>query len=144
MLDFGSEAMLPTAAFWERRLGEAYALRQRLGLTGTAQSTTPPPHQATNVFRLVHAEGDGLPGLIIDVYGDTAVVQAHSVGMYMARPAIAAALQVVFGPALRAIYDKSAETIPGNIVPDARNGYLWGAADGAEHLVLENGHRFCH
>ncbi len=142
MLDFGPGAMLPTAAFWEKRLGEAYQLRQRLGLTGTYALAHPGPAPATNVFRLVHAEGDGLPGLIIDVYGDTAVVQAHSVGMYLARPQIAKALQVVFGPALRAIYDKSAETIPGNIVPDAHNGYLWGAADGAEHLVLENGHRF--
>ncbi len=133
MLDFGPEAELPTASFWEDKLGNAYRLRQRLALTGTAD---------TNVFRLVHAEGDGLPGLIIDVYGDTAVVQAHSVGMYRARPEIAAALQVVFGDKLRAIYDKSAETVPGNAVPDAKNGYLFGESSGTEHVVLENGHQF--
>jgi len=133
MLDFGPDAALPTPDFWEAKLGNAYRLRQGLGLTGTAD---------TNVFRLVHAEGDGLPGLVIDVYGDTAVVQAHSVGMYRARPEIAAALQAVFGPKLRAIYDKSAETVPGNAVPDAQNGYLLGTGSGAEHLVLENGHRF--
>ena len=77
MLDFGENSALPSPAFWEKKLGDAYQLRRRLGLTGTAD---------TNVVRLVHAEGDGLPGLIIDVYGDVAVVQAHSVGMYRARP----------------------------------------------------------
>ncbi len=133
MLDFGPAAELPTAAFWEDKLGNAYRLRQRLGLTGTAD---------TNVYRLIHAEGDGLPGLVIDVYGDTAVVQAHSVGMYRARPEIAAGLRAVYGEQLRAIFDKSAETVPGNAVPDAQNGYLYGESSGTEHVVLENGHRF--
>ena len=134
MLDFGPAAELPTPAFWARKLREAYQLRQRLGLTGTA---------GTDVFRLVHAEGDGLPGLIIDVYGATAVVQAHSVGMYRARPDIAAALQAVFGNQLRAIYDKSAETVPASAVPEgAVNGYLLGQRTGQEHLVTENGHQF--
>jgi 23S rRNA (cytosine1962-C5)-methyltransferase len=133
MLDFGAEANLPSPAFWESKLREAYQLRQRLALTGAGD---------TDVYRLVHAEGDGLPGLIIDVYGDVAVVQAHSVGMYRARPQIAAALQRVLGDQLRAVYDKSAETIPGNIVGDAKNGYLLGESSGQEHLVRENGHRF--
>lgn len=133
MLDFGPEAALPTPDFWVRKLGNAYQLRQRLALTGAA---------GTNVFRLVHAEGDGLPGLIIDVYGDVAVVQAHSVGMYRARPDIAGALQTVFGDKLRAIFDKSAETVPGNAVPEAKNGYLFGESTGTEHLVTENGHQF--
>jgi len=133
MLDFGPNAVLPTPAFWESRLREAYLLRQRLGLTGTAD---------TNVYRLVHAEGDGLPGLIIDVYADVAVLQAHSVGMYHARHEIAAALQAVYGPALRAVYDKSAETVPGNVAAEAKNGYLLGESTGREHVVLENGHQF--
>jgi 23S rRNA (cytosine1962-C5)-methyltransferase len=133
MLDFGTEAGLPTAAFWEKKLREAYQLRQRLALTGAGD---------TDVYRLIHAEGDGLPGLIIDVYGDVAVVQAHSVGMYHARPQIAAALQAVLGDQLRAVYDKSAETVPGNIVADAKNGYLLGESTGHEHLVRENGHQF--
>ena len=133
MLDFGPAAELPTPDFWVKKLANAYALRQRLALTGTAD---------TNVFRLVHAEGDGLPGLIIDVYGDVAVVQAHSVGMYRARPELASALQVVFGDRLRAIYDKSSETVPGNAVGDAKNGYLFGESTGAEHIVHENGHQF--
>jgi 23S rRNA (cytosine1962-C5)-methyltransferase len=133
MLDFGTEAQLPDAAFWEQKLRNAYQLRQRLGLTGTGN---------TNVYRLIHAEGDGLPGLIIDVYGDTAVVQAHSAGMYKARPLIAAALQAVLGENLRAIYDKSAETVPAKAAPDAQNGYLLGESTGQEHVVEENGHRF--
>ncbi|MGI4870732.1 MAG: class I SAM-dependent rRNA methyltransferase [Janthinobacterium lividum] len=132
MLDFGPEAALPTPDFWVSKLTNAYQLRQRLGLTGTAD---------TNVFRLVHAEGDGLPGLIIDVYGDVAVVQAHSVGMYRARPDIAAALQVVFGEKLRAVYDKSSETVPGHLGA-AGNSYLFGESTGQEHLVTENGHQF--
>ncbi|WP_375416853.1 class I SAM-dependent rRNA methyltransferase [uncultured Hymenobacter sp.] len=140
MLDFGSAAQLPDAGFWEQKLGEAYRLRQRLGLAGANGGGR--ESVQTNVFRLVHAEGDGLPGLIIDVYGDVAVVQAHSVGMYRARPAIAAALQAVFGAGLRAIYDKSAETVPAAAAPGAVNGYLFGASTGQEHLVSENGHQF--
>ena len=140
MLDFGADAALPDAAFWEQKLRAAYQLRQRLGLTGEAhRADTAAP---TNVYRLVYAEGDGLPGLIIDVYGDTAVVQAHSLGMYHARPEIAAALQAVYGDKLRAIYDKSAETLPGKAAPDAPNGYLLGESTGQEHLVTENGHQF--
>ena len=150
MLDFGADAALPDAAFWENKLRAAYQLRQRLGLTGDApaegyvESHEPmvPAVAPTNVYRLAHAEGDGLPGLIIDVYGDTAVVQAHSLGMYHARPEIATALQAVLGSRLRAVYDKSAETLPGPAAPDARNGYLLGESTGREHLVTENGHQF--
>ena len=150
MLDFGPEATLPDAAFWESRLRNAYQLRQRLGLAGQILTDSHPEQSPilssthspiTNVYRLAHAEGDGLPGLIIDVYGDTAVVQAHSAGMYHARPQIVAALQAVV-PGLRAIYDKSAETVPAKAAPAAQNGYLLGAATGQEHVVTENGHRF--
>ena len=140
MLDFGPDSQLPDAPFWERKLANALALRQRLGLAENHPSV--PAQPLTNVFRLVHAEGDGLPGLIIDVYGDVAVVQAHSVGMYRARPAIAAALQAVFGADLRAIFDKSADTVPGNAVPNPQNGYLFGESTDEEHLVSENGHQF--
>ncbi|MBC6610501.1 class I SAM-dependent rRNA methyltransferase [Hymenobacter sp. BT507] len=132
MLDFGPDAQLPEAAFWEEKLRNAYQLRQGLALTGQGN---------TNVYRLAHAEGDGLPGLIIDVYGDVAVVQAHSAGMYRARPHIAAALQAVV-PGLRAVYDKSAETVPAKAAPGAQNGYLFGESSGQEHIVHENGHRF--
>ena len=132
ILDFGPAAQLPDAAFWETRLRNAYQLRQSLGLTGTGN---------TNVYRLTHAEGDSLPGLIIDVYGDVAVVQTHSAGMYKARPLVAAALQAVI-PGLRAIYDKSAETVPAKAAADAQNGYLLGESTGHEHVVVENGNSF--
>lgn len=132
MLRFGADAELPDASFWEEKLRNAYQLRQRLGLTGSGD---------TNVYRLAHAEGDGLPGLIIDVYASVAVVQAHSAGMYHARPLIAAALQKVV-PGLQAIYDKSAETVPAKAAPDAQNGYLFGASTGREHIVHENGRPF--
>ena len=135
MLDFGPAAELPTPAFWVEKLANAYQLRQRLGLATPGTSDT-------NTYRLVHAEGDGLPGLIIDVYDDVAVVQAHSVGMYRARPELADALQVVFGDKLRAIYDKSAETVPGQTGSEGQNGYLFGSSSGHEHLVTENGHQF--
>ncbi|MBG8556359.1 class I SAM-dependent rRNA methyltransferase [Hymenobacter guriensis] len=132
MLSFGPEAQWPDAAFWKEKIRNAYQLRQGLGLTGTGN---------TNVYRLAHAEGDGMPGLIIDVYGDTAVVQTHSAGMYKARPLIAQALQAVI-PGLRAIYDKSAETVPAKAAPGAQNGYLFGEGSGQEHIVQENGHPF--
>ncbi|KAA9333046.1 class I SAM-dependent rRNA methyltransferase [Hymenobacter busanensis] len=133
MLAFGPDVpAVADEAFWTEKLQNAYRLRHSLGLTGEG---------ATNVYRLVHAEGDGVPGLIIDVYGDVAVVQAHSAGMYLARPHIAKALQTAV-PGLRAIYDKSAETVPQKAAPGAQNGYLFGESTGHEHLVQENGHRF--
>ena len=139
MLNFGPAAELPTPAFWAEKLANAYQLRQRLGLVNPSTKHQQP---STNTYRLVHAEGDGLPGLIVDVYDDVAVVQAHSVGMYRARPEIAAALQVVLSNKLRAIYDKSAETTPGAAGGDGQNGYLFGESTGREHLVTENGHQF--
>lgn len=151
MLDFGAQAMAPDATFWENKLRNAYELRQRLGLTsrgakppqqGVENAPQPSGNNATDVYRLIHAEGDGLPGLIVDVYGDVAVLQAHSAGMYLARPQIAEALKAVLGDKLRAIYDKSAETVPAKAVPEAQNGYLFGSSTGTEHLVHENAHPF--
>ncbi|RTQ48466.1 class I SAM-dependent rRNA methyltransferase [Hymenobacter gummosus] len=132
MLSFGPEAALIDADFWVEKLRNAYQLRHSLGLTGQG---------STNVYRLVHAEGDGVPGLIIDVYGDVAVVQAHSAGMYLARPHIAAALRQAV-PGLKAIYDKSSETVPQKAAPGAQNDYLFGQSSGQEHVVQENGHQF--
>ncbi|MBR1732986.1 MAG: class I SAM-dependent rRNA methyltransferase, partial [Alloprevotella sp.] len=84
-------------SFWHRRLSQAFALRQTLGLIGGGG----------DIYRLVHGEGDRLPGLIIDIYGHTAVMQAHSVGMHTCRHEIAAALSEVAGGELSAIYYKS-------------------------------------
>lgn len=142
LFDFGPGAQLASPAFWELRLRNAYQLRQRLGLAPTGRPAASGQQPATTVFRLVHGEGDGLPGLIIDVYGDVAVLQAHSPGMYRARHEVAAALKSVLGDALGAIYDKSAETVPAQAAPDACNGYLLGEASGHEHLVGENSHQF--
>lgn len=122
------------AAFWERRVREAYEVRKALGLTDS---------QETTCYRLVHGEGDNLPGLIVDMYGTTAVIQAHSVGMYIARTEIAEALKTVYGPdKLTAVYDKSAGTIPPKSGIEAVDGYLFGTSSAANTVVKENGNRF--
>lgn len=118
-------------AWWQDRLQKAYALRGALGLTDNAQ---------TDCYRLVHGEGDNLPGLIVDIYGPTAVMQCHSVGMYRSREVICSALRALYGDKLTAVYDKSSGTVPFKAGLDARDGYLWGEADAQP--VLENGNRF--
>ena len=104
-------------AFWHKRLSVAYELRRSLGLTGRKDH---------NIFRLVHGEGDNLPGLVIDVYGRTAVMQAHSVGMHCDREAIAEALRGVMGDTISGIYYKSETTLPFKADIDRGNGYIWG------------------
>lgn len=120
------------AAFWTRRIAEAYRLRRALGLTDNPETTC---------YRLVHGEGDGLPGLIVDIYGTTAVMQAHSVGMYLERERIAEALKTVYGDKLTAVYDKSSGTIPPKSGIEAVDGYLIGGSD-AQTTVRENGNQF--
>jgi 23S rRNA (cytosine1962-C5)-methyltransferase len=117
--------------FWTQKIQNAYEYRQNIGIIG---------NEATNCYRLIHAEGDGLPGLIIDIYGDTAVVQCHSIGMFRVRKEIAKALQNVFGTALKAIYDKSKETLPKKFGLGIENSYLLGEAGNA--VVIENTCRF--
>ena len=118
--------------FWNKKISAAFELRRSLRLTD---------QEDTNVYRLVYAEGDGLPGLIIDVYGQTAVLQAHSIGMWQARMDIARALMEVMGERLSAVYDKSAESIPAKGVSEVTNGYIFGEGSGRGE-VLENGSRF--
>ncbi len=117
--------------FWKQRLTAARQYRQALGLIKNDQ---------TNCYRLVHAEGDGLPGLIIDVYAKTAVVQCHSIGMHRDRALIAQALVETSDDDLTAVYDKSRETLPGNYAREMQNGYLLGGS--GPGAVLENGHSF--
>lgn len=119
-------------AWWCARIGEAYALRRAEGLTDSGTTTC---------YRLVHGEGDGLSGLVIDVYGRTAVVQCHSVGMYRSRSAIASALREIYGDRLDAVYDKSSQTVPYKANLGAIDGYLYGSHAGRE-TVLENGLKF--
>lgn len=118
-------------AFWKDRLGVAYALRQSLGLVG---------REDTNTYRLVHGEGDSLPGLVIDIYAHTAVMQAHSVGMHQARHQVAEALREVMGDRLRNIYYKSEATLPFKANLDSEDGYLLGGD--TDELPIENGLRF--
>lgn len=119
------------AAFWERRLQAALNARRTIGLVD---------NPLTDSYRLVHGEGDCLPGLIIDIYGDTAVVQAHSVGMHVCREDIADALVSVMGSKLHNIYYKSETTLPFKAGLHEQNGYLRGAL--TDDVALENGLRF--
>ena len=129
MLSFRKEK--PQADFWRQKLSDALALRGSAGL----------PNAATNAFRLVHAEGDGLPGLIIDCYNDVLVVQAHDAGMHLDRHAIAEALQQVFSGNLSAVYYKSQSTLPGKMRERGADEYLFGGTS-ATNIVLEYGNRF--
>ncbi len=131
VLTFEREAI--DAAWWRRRLEVAYDVRRTLHLADNAETTC---------YRLVHGEGDSLPGLVVDIYGTTAVVQCHSVGMYRARMEIAAAIRAVYGERIAAIYDKSSQTVPYKAGLGAVDGYLWGRADNPQQVVLEHGERF--
>ena len=105
------------ADFWQRRLSVAFELRRSLGLID---------REDHNIYRLVHGEGDNLPGLVIDVYGHTAVLQAHSVGMHCNRMDIANALMRVMGDRIKGIYYKSETTLPFKADIDRGNGYILG------------------
>lgn len=120
-------------AWWTQRVAVAHDVRRTLGLTDNPQTTC---------YRLIHGEGDALPGLVVDIYGTTAVVQCHSVGMYRARMEIAEALRTVYGARLTAIYDKSSQTLPFKAHVGAVDGYLWGHAATPAQEVVENGRRF--
>ena len=115
VLSFKHEAI--DADFWFRRLSVAFEMRRSLGLTD---------REDHNIYRLVHGEGDNLPGLVIDVYGHTAVLQAHSVGMHCNRMDIANALMRVMGDRIKGIYYKSETTLPFKADIDRGNGYIMG------------------
>ncbi|MCX2739374.1 class I SAM-dependent rRNA methyltransferase [Pontibacter anaerobius] len=129
---FSFEQAEPDYTFWKSKVQKAYDYRQRLGLID---------NPTTNVYRLVYAEGDGVPGLIVDFYKDTAVVQTHTVGMYHVREYVSQALQEIYGERLRAVYDKSAESLPPKSPIQAQNGYLYGQSEGGV-VVTENGNQF--
>uniref|UniRef100_UPI00405726D4 class I SAM-dependent rRNA methyltransferase n=1 Tax=Alistipes sp. TaxID=1872444 RepID=UPI00405726D4 len=121
------------AAWWQKRIASAWDVRRLMGLTDDPKTTC---------YRLIHGEGDSLPGLVVDIYATTAVVQCHSVGMYLARQEIATAIRAVYGEKITAIYDKSSQTVPYKAGLNAVDGYLYGRATQASQEVLENGHRF--
>lgn len=128
LLEFGTDR-LPDNLFAER-LQSAYTLRRQLDLV----------REDNNCFRLVHGEGDFLPGLVVDIYGDTAVMQAHSPGMHFERRKIADALTLLPGAGIRNVYYKSETTLPYKAHLDPENEYLAGSYDG--NIALENGLQF--
>ena len=133
VLSFDESAL--RADFWEDMLARALEVRVACGLHGSAD---------TNCYRLVHGEGDNLPGLIIDYYDGVCVLQAHSVGMFRAKKQICDALRAVYGPELKAVYDKSSGTAPFKAGLELIDGYLYRREDFHQHelAVLENGQKF--
>lgn len=115
-------------AFWESRLQSALDVRIALGLAD---------NKYNNTYRLVHGEGDNLPGLVIDCYGETAVMQAHSVGMHVNRMAVCKALVKVMGNRIRHVYYKSETTLPYMAALGQENGFIFGGTP--EDSAMENG-----
>lgn len=128
LLEFGDREIGDD--FFRKRLASAFLLRQSLGLI----------REDNTCFRLVHGEGDFLPGLVIDIYGDTAVVQAHSPGMHFERQRIAEALTEMPEARIRNVYYKSETTLPYKARLDPQNDYIIGRFDG--NIAIENGLRF--
>ena len=114
--------------FWNARLASALKMRLSIGLADAPQQ---------NAYRLVHGEGDNLPGLIVDIYNKTAVMQAHSIGMHLCRKQIARQLVGVMGSRVENVYYKSETTLP---FMEPENGFLYGGSD--ENIAMENGLRF--
>lgn len=117
--------------FWEERFRKALGLRRAAGIAGRTD---------TDMYRLVHGEGDHLPGLIVDLYGSHAVMQAHSVGMHVCRLQLAEALKSVLGDSLKSIYYKSETTLPYKAPIDSSDGFIYGHCD--DDVATENGLRF--
>jgi 23S rRNA (cytosine1962-C5)-methyltransferase len=128
---FSFNQVIPDKNFWKEKILSAINYRKQLGLYDNAH---------TNVYRLLFAEGDGMPGLIIDFYNGTAVLQTHSIGMHLAKTEITDALRELMGDKLKCVYDKSEETMPKQAKVKATNGYLWGKPESNE--VIENGKKF--
>lgn len=120
-----------TAAFWQEKLQAAYNLRAKIGLATSSD---------TNIYRLVHAEGDGLPGMIIDIYNDTAVLQSHSSGMHEQKAAIVSGLKALYGDRIKNVFDKSAEKLKKNTGQEITNEYLEGSLE--SNVGMEHGHQF--
>jgi methyltransferase len=117
--------------FWKERLSEAFNMRCSIGLVG---------REDNNTLRLVHGEGDQLPGLIIDLYGKTAVMQAHSVGMHLYRKEIAAALIDVCKGIIENVYYKSETTLPFKADLHEKDGFIIGGNE--DNIAIEYGLKF--
>lgn len=119
------------AAFWKKRLASALKMRQDICIADNL---------ANNTYRLVHGEGDNLPGLVIDCYGKTAVMQAHSVGMHVSRNDIARQLVDVMGGRIENVFYKSETTLPYKAGLGQENGFIIGGCD--DNIAVENGLKF--
>ncbi|RMD98361.1 MAG: class I SAM-dependent rRNA methyltransferase, partial [Bacteroidetes bacterium] len=129
ILTFDEEEI--NAGFWQKRIQDAFAYRRMLGLPAPGKTTC---------YRLLHAEGDRLPGLVVDVYNHVAVVQCHSIGMHRSVGEIADAILERAEGDIVAVYDKSSETLPANYAASLENAYIRGDAEAEP--VLENGIQF--
>ena len=118
-------------AFWKSRLKVALDMRISIGIADNPQN---------NTYRLIHGEGDNLPGLVVDCYGKTAVMQAHSVGMHVSRHEIVKALISVMGNRIAHVFYKSETTLPYKAQLEQENGFLYGGSD--DNTAVENGLRF--
>lgn len=131
-------------AFWEKRLASALKMRESIGVVkpggGKDHHDELAEDRINTTYRLVHGEGDHLPGLVIDCYGETAVMQAHSVGIHQNRLDIAKALISIMGDRIRHIYYKSETTLPFKADLGQENGFIYGGD--AESIAYENGLRF--
>lgn len=117
--------------FWKKRLGEALAMRTRIRVADNPDN---------NTYRLVHGEGDNLPGLVIDCYGKTAVMQAHSVGMHVCRDEIARQLAIVMDDRIENIFYKSETTLPFKANLGQENGFIYGGC--SDDIAVEHGLKF--
>lgn len=117
--------------FWKQRLAAALLMRQCAGIADNPEN---------NTFRLVHGEGDNLPGLVIDCYGKTAVMQAHSVGMHVCPNVIARQLVEVMGNRIENVFYKSETTLPFKADLGQENGFIYGGSD--DNVAVENGLKF--
>lgn len=129
LFDFDEQAT--DRGFWQQKLQRALAVRQQAGLLDRPQH---------DMFRLVHGEGDGLPGLIVDVYGSVAVLQCHSIGFYRLRHLLAELLAALLPDRVQAVYDKSAHTLPHKAAIEPVDGYLLGEAQPWQ--AQEDGNRY--
>lgn len=117
--------------FFTERLLMAFAMRKSIGVAD---------NPANNTYRLVHGEGDNLPGLVIDCYGETAVMQAHSVGMHVCRNIIAKVLMNVMGERIKNVFYKSETTLPFKAELGQENGFIYGRSE--NNTAVENGLKF--
>jgi 23S rRNA (cytosine1962-C5)-methyltransferase len=130
---FGFEPIVPDADFWFQKIEKAWKLRQLLGLTDSS---------TTDCFRIIHGEGDGMPGLILDYYAGVVVFQAHSIGMHRSQNEIIEGLKKCLGDKLKAVYDKSQATLPPLYAKTVQDTIVFGQFEADHKSVNENGLQF--